>query len=72
MVGGMTESPPARLTDWEGKPWTPELRTKAAHPNARFTVALSQCPSVDQDGKIPKAFQSVLLFLVDAALKPFL
>ena len=40
----MTEKPPAKLTDWKGQPWTPASATQAAHPNARFTVPLAQCP----------------------------
>src|SRR5438876_6320619 len=36
---GMTKLPSARLTDWTGQAWTPDCGRKAAHPNARFTVA---------------------------------
>ncbi len=51
---GMTKVPPPELTSWMGKPWTPELGVKAAHPNARFTAALSQCPVLDPKWDDPK------------------
>ena len=35
---GLTDEPPAHLTDWKGRDWTPESPEPAAHPNARFTV----------------------------------
>ncbi len=50
---GMTPTPPARLTDWRGEPWTPDSPTPAAHPNARFTVGAEQCPVLADDWDSP-------------------
>lgn len=50
---GMTDTAPEKLTDWQGKEWTPGCGRTAAHPNARFTVAASQCPSADIDMENP-------------------
>ncbi|CAQ01618.1 phosphoenolpyruvate carboxykinase (GTP) [Clavibacter sepedonicus] len=50
---GMTPTPPAGLLDWQGNPWSPGSGTPAAHPNARFTVAIEQCPSLADDWDDP-------------------
>ena len=46
---GLTDVPPAHLTDWRGESWTPASASgrPAAHPNARFTTPLTRCPSLD-------------------------
>lgn len=44
---GMTDTPPDHLISWTGAEWTPQSLFKAAHPNSRFTVQISQCPVID-------------------------
>ena len=44
---GMTDEPPARLTDWTGKEWTPGCGRTAAHANARFTAPMANNPALD-------------------------
>ncbi|MEI3846350.1 MULTISPECIES: phosphoenolpyruvate carboxykinase (GTP) [unclassified Microbacterium] len=51
---GLTDEPPAELTDWEGNPWTPASGRPAAHPNSRFTVAAAQCPQIADDWDAPQ------------------
>ncbi|NUS07465.1 MAG: phosphoenolpyruvate carboxykinase (GTP), partial [Nonomuraea sp.] len=60
---GLTEQPPAHLTDWKGRSWTPDSDEPAAHPNARFTTPASQCPTIAPEWQDPKGVPiSAILF----------
>jgi phosphoenolpyruvate carboxykinase (GTP) len=60
---GLTDIPPANLIDWQGSPWVPGSGKPAAHPNARFTVPASQCPTIADEWDNPAGVPiSAILF----------
>jgi phosphoenolpyruvate carboxykinase (GTP) len=60
---GMTGAPPDHAIDWRGNEWTPDSEGTAAHPNARFTVDIAQCPSAAPEWDDPAGVPiDVMLF----------
>ena len=51
---GMDGPVPSHLIDWKGWDWTPDEEEPAAHPNARFTAHIGQCPSAIRDWEDPE------------------
>jgi phosphoenolpyruvate carboxykinase (GTP) len=51
---GLDSAAPEHLLDWQGQPWDSSKKTKAAHPNSRFTVSLYNCPTLSREYDNPQ------------------
>ena len=60
---GMTKEPPAHLTDWRGRDWTPYSDEPSSHPNSRFCTPITQCPIIAPEYEDPRGVPiSAILF----------
>jgi phosphoenolpyruvate carboxykinase (GTP) len=59
---GMTEEPPAHLTDWKGRDWTPESDEPSSHPNSRFCTPITQCPIIAPEYDDPRGVPISAIF----------
>lgn len=51
---GMDGPMPENILDWQGRNWDKNSGNTAAHPNSRFTVSISQCPTLSPEFENPK------------------
>jgi phosphoenolpyruvate carboxykinase (GTP) len=49
----MTSEQSPELIDWLRRPWSPDAKRPAAHPNARFTTPARQCPVIAPEWEDP-------------------
>jgi phosphoenolpyruvate carboxykinase (GTP) len=51
---GHDDPAPEQCLDWQGRPWTPDSKEKAAHPNSRFTAPMKNNPCLAVEADSPK------------------
>lgn len=50
---GKDEPAPQGTLDWQGRPWSPDSKEKAAHPNSRFTAPMTNNPVLAPEAHDP-------------------
>ena len=58
---GMGE-PPAHLTSWKKRDWTPSSDEPSSHPNSRYCTPMSQCPILAPEWDDPKGVPISAIF----------
>ncbi|MGH3877712.1 MAG: phosphoenolpyruvate carboxykinase (GTP) [Actinophytocola sp.] len=58
---GMGE-PPAHLTSWKKRDWTPDADEPSSHPNSRYCTPMSQCPILAPEWDDPKGVPISAIF----------
>ncbi len=51
---GHDDPAPVECLDWQGNPWSPSSREKAAHPNSRFTSPMTNNPMLAAESLDPR------------------
>ncbi|HEY8455681.1 MAG TPA: phosphoenolpyruvate carboxykinase (GTP) [Actinopolymorphaceae bacterium] len=59
---GYSEEPPAQLTDWKGRPWSPSEAEPSSHPNSRFCTPIKQCPILAPEYDDPRGVPLSAIF----------
>lgn len=59
---GATDTPPAHLTDWKKRDWTPNNGELSSHPNSRFCTPASQCPIIAPEWSDPNGVPISAIF----------
>jgi phosphoenolpyruvate carboxykinase (GTP) len=60
---GLTDEPPAHLTDWKHRDWTPDSDEWSSHPNSRFCTPIRNCPVLAPEYDDPQGVPiSAILF----------
>jgi phosphoenolpyruvate carboxykinase (GTP) len=55
-------APPAHLTSWKKRDWTPDADEPSSHPNSRYCTPMAQCPILAPEWDDPKGVPISAIF----------